>query len=447
MYPAVAKYLFYGIEFLRREQVYRHLKELEKNQFLSISEIANLQKNKLATLLNAVMGNSSYYKKKYYGFDPIENFSFLPILTKEELRENYKDLVRNKKQKYMNLVETSGSTGMPLQFYRDRLIFGYTLASLYRGHKWWGLDIGFKEAMLWGLPIGFKNRLKARLKDLILNRFREREYNINHDTLLDFYHKIKQRRPDYLFGYSSMVYEFALFVKEMGLSGNDLRLKNAICTAEKITPFQRKINECVFGCKVISEYGATETGIISYECPEGSNHISDDCVYVEIVDNNNIPVPDGALGKVLVTVLHSFSSPIIRYELGDIACKSSKGCGCGVNLSCLENIVGRTSDVVLTPDGQSYHSIIFYYLIKDFTEKFGGIKQFKVRQSALDRLEFHLVLAGQSRRVAESYIEKQVRDKFGREMKSEFFYHDYLKREKSGKLLDFETLLNTTSSS
>ena len=445
MNKIVAKYLFCGVELCRREHVTRYLRDLEKNQFLSKSEIASLQIEKLHGLLKRILVSNEFYQEKYKGYDPFVDFSSIPILTKDELRENYDKIVTSENKSKTYLVETSGSTGIPLQFYRDKLVFGYTLASVYRGHRWWGLNIGFKEAMLWGVPIGFKNRLKAKLKDCVLNRFREREYNLNHDTLIDFYHKVKRRKPDYLFGYSSMVYEFAMFVKENRLSGHELGFKNVICTAEKIPSSHRKTIESSFNCKVISEYGASETGIISYECPAGSHHISDDCIYVEIVDEKNTPVPDGVSGKVLVTVLNSFSSPIIRYELGDIATKAPISCDCGVNLSCLKNIVGRTSDVVLTPEGHSFHSIIFYYIIKDFTEKYGGVKQFKVRQAALDRLEFHLVLTDHSLNITDSYLKEQVNNKFGREMKVDFYYHDYLEREQSGKLRDFETVLDAVA--
>ena len=443
MNRAIAKYLFYSIEYLRREYVYKRLKELERNQYLPKVEILNIQRERLFKLLEFVLRNNPYYREKYRWFDPIDSFSKLPILSKEELRENYKKIISKKTKAPFNLVETSGSTGLPLQFYRDRKIFSYTLASLYRGHRWWGLDVGFKEAMLWGVPISYTNKLKIKIKDLLLNRFREREYNITPDTLFDFFKTVERKQPDYLFGYSSMVYEFALFVQSSNLSGKSLRIKNAICTAEKITAVQRKIIEDVFDCKVVSEYGAAETGIISYECPSGSNHISDDCLYVEIVNDQNKPVPDGEVGKVLVTVLHSFVSPIIRYELGDYAYKSTKECDCGVNLSCLKDIVGRTSDIVLAPDGRAYHSIIFYYIMKDFTEKIGGIKQYKVRQSAIDHLEFHIVLLAGDLEIAESYLRDQIIDKFGRNMYVEFFYHDHLVRECSGKLRDFETKLDT----
>jgi phenylacetate-CoA ligase len=260
MNRSVAKSLFYLMEFIRGENVYRYLRELERNQYLSKEEMVDLQKKKLNKLLNFVLSNNPYYSRKYKGYDVIDGFQMLPPLKKEELRENYQNILSTSSKKHLDLVETSGSTGIPLQFYRDRMVFGYNLASLYRARRWWGLDIGYKEAMLWGVPINAKARFKAKIRDMFLNRFREREYNINPDTLLDFYHKILKMRVDYIFGYSSMVYEFALYVRERKLDGKALGLKAAICTAENIHDYQRDTIYDVLGCKVINEYGATETG-------------------------------------------------------------------------------------------------------------------------------------------------------------------------------------------
>jgi phenylacetate-CoA ligase len=142
-------------------------------------------------------------------------------------------------------------------------------------------------------------------------------------------------------------------------------------------------------------------------------------------------------------VLNSFSSPVIRYDIGDDASKSTKLCDCGLNLSILDKVEGRSSDIVLTPDGRVYHSIIFYYILKDLTQRIGQIKQFKVRQTDVNRLEFHIFKTNRASNEAENFIRKQVREKFGHCMNLEFFYHDQIEREKSGKLRDFETALDT----
>jgi phenylacetate-CoA ligase len=286
--------------------------------------------------------------------------------------------------------------------------------------------------------------MKSRLRDLVLNRFREREFNITPEVLADFFVQCRRRRPDYLFGYSSMLYEFALYVNQNGLSGRELKLRAAICSGEKIHDHFREAIHEAFGCPTVSEYGATEVGIIAHECPEGRHHISEDSVHLEILDKASQPVPDGEMGRVVVTVLHSQASPIIRYELNDFATLSTEPCPCGVTLRCLKSIEGRTSEVVIAPDGRVFHGMIFYYIMKDFTERMGTIKQFRLHQRALDRLDFYIVPAGDFGSDAEAYLKQRVREKFGDAMQIKLIYCDEIEREKSGKLRHFETDLDTS---
>ena len=438
----LAKHLLLAIERFRGERLDRYLPELERNQHLPTSQIAQLQRDKLRSLLTFVLDTNQYFQKKYAGRDALGEFSTLPVMTKQELRDNYKDLVTPGAKRAVDLVKTSGSTGVPLKFYRDRTVFGYTLASVYRAHRWHGLDLGAKEGMLWGIPPSWKNRAKMRTRDLLLNRFREIEYNLDPRVLQRFYDDCRRKRPEYLFGYSSMVYEFALFVQETKLLGTELALKGIICTAEVIHDYMRTTMESVFGCKVISEYGAAETGIISYQCPRGKHHISDDCVLVEVIDRSGRPLPAGEVGEVAVTVLHSQSAPIIRYQLGDYASLSNERCDCGVNLSLIENIVGRTSGVIVTPAGRCFHSIAVYYIMKDYADRYGGVRQFRVRQTAVNRLEFHIVAGNEFSPESQDWLRQHVIEKFGTDMLVEFFEHEQLDRTAAGKLRDFETDLD-----
>ena len=442
MHRGIAKAMLYAIEHLRGEQVRRYLKELEYLQYRPPEEIREYQRQRLHALMRHVVHNNRYFAKKYARIDVVREFTSLPVLTKGELRENYQEMVSENAEGRLDLVETSGSTGQPLTFYRDRVVFGRTLASVYRAHRWLGLEVGSKEAMLWGVPLGRTSRFKARMRDLLLNRFREKEFNLTEAVLADYYDKLRRKRPDYLYGYSSMIYEFALYLKEKNLNGKELKLKAAIGTAEQIHSHQRECIEEVLGCKVYSEYGATETGIISFECRHGSHHVSDDCIYLEIVDEKNRPLPPGTVGKVLVTVLNSHATPIIRYELGDYASGSPRRCSCGVNLSTIEKVKGRTSDIVITPDGKCYHSIIFYYLMKDLTEKSGGIRQFKVHQTAISQLDLYIVRSAGYTEETERYISKKMRQLFGDAMHIRFVYAQALARERSGKLRDFRTDLH-----
>ena len=442
MNKIVARNVLLLLEHLRKENFLKYLDEIKPYQNLPRNKIIEIQRNKLENLLRFVTTENTFYKNKYSGHDVFSGFDSLPVLTKEELRDNYKKILSNKVRRPIDLVETSGSTGKPLQFYRDRKMFGYNLAALYRSRLWWEIEIGDKEAMLWGVPVSRLPRLKAKLRDLLLNRFREIEYNINPKTLWDFYRKIVRRKPAYIFGYTSMIHEFSMFLKANQINLKISKLKAVICTAEKLYNNQRNDIIEVFGCPVISEYGATETGIIAHSCPNGSLHINDDCLYIEIVDDNYKPVKDGQTGRVLVTVLNSHSSPIIRYDIGDIASKKETKCSCGVNFSSLNEIEGRISDVIFTPSGKIFHSIIFYYIFKRFTERYGGINQYKIIQTNLSKLEIFLVPQNTFTKKKEVILIEMIREKLGSDLVLEIISCQQIKREKSGKLRDFKTFLD-----
>ncbi len=443
MNRTLARLLFLAFERVRGEPVGRYLAELERNQHLPVAELKELQRAKLRSLLTDVLERNEYYRAKYRGLDAIEDFSGLPILTKDELRANYERIVTGGPHPRLDLAKTSGSTGQPLKFFRDRRVFGYTLASVFRAHRWHGLDIGAKEAMLWGIPTARAKRARVRLRDALLNRFRESDYNLDPAVLDRFYRTVRRRRPDYLFGYSSMVFEFALFVEQRGLAGRDLALKKAVLTAETIPEYQRAKIESVFGCQVVSEYGSAETGIIAYECPRGRHHVADDCVLLEVVGEDGRPLGAGEVGSVVVTVLNSGSAPIIRYRLGDLASISSGTCECGVTLSLLEGVVGRTSGVIVTPQGRCFHSIAVYYIMKEYAEHHAGIAQFRVRQTHVDRLEFHLLTSGEFSEESRRWLEHKVQAVFGAGMRIELVARDRLERTPAGKMLDFETCLDS----
>lgn len=444
MYQYIAKHGFLLVERIRGERVGLHLRELSSNQSLQQTSLRELQRAKLRALLTVAGHRNEFYRSRVPAADAIANFESIPLLTKDALRENYRAIVTRGFEGRVAECKTSGSTGEPLKFYRDHVVFGYTLASVYRAHRWHGLDIGAREAMLWGIPAAPLARASARLRDLALNRFREREYDLSPEVLQHFFNKVARTRADYLFGYSSMVYEFALFVTERKLDGRSLGLKAAICTAETIHDDHRRLIEECFGCPVVSEYGSAETGIISYQCREGSHHVSDDCVLLELLDEQGKPVPDGDVGRVVVTVLHSACAPIIRYDLGDYAVRRPGLCPCGVTLSMLDRVIGRTSGIIATPSGKCFHSIALYYVMKEFADRFGGVRQFRVVQTHLDRLEFHVATDKDFSEAAQTWLGDAIRQRFGRDMRLEFFRHDRLERTAAGKLTDFESRLDPT---
>jgi phenylacetate-CoA ligase len=436
----LAKLLFLQVERLRGERVEEYLKQLLQNQHLPRESLNALQQVKLRALLKVAFNQNEFYRKKYSGLDLERDFLKLPLLTKDELRENYQQLVTAPKR--LDLAKTSGSTGKPLKFYRDREVFGHTLASVYRAQSWYGIDIGAPSGMLWGIPARPIDRVKMHLRDWALNRFRERDYNLDPSVLKDFYQTVLKRRPEYLYGYSSMVYEFALFVEHSSASLRSAGIKAVICTAESIPDYQRAVMERVFGCPVVSEYGSAETGIISYQCPQGRHHVSDECVLLEILGDDGLPCPPGAIGRVVVSVLHSTAAPIIRYDLGDYASRADGVCECGVTLSLLSTIAGRTSGIIVTPSGRCFHSIVMYYVMKDYAAQFGGVRQFKARQRQVDRIELELVTDDEFTADARIWLEGAVKKRLGQSMAVDIRPVESIQRATSGKLSDFVSELD-----
>ena len=443
MHPLLAKHLLLVAERLRGERVDRFLPEMEEAQWKTPKQIQGLQQARLEQLLRFTVTKNPYYREKYGGVDPVLEFNQLPLLTKDELRTSAREMITPERRARVRGCKTSGSTGEPLKFYRDGVMFGRTLAAAYRAQRWYGLDVGSPMAMLWGIPTGRWDRFQMRIRDYALNRFREEEYNLSPEVLSAFFKKMQRRKPSFIFGYSSMLYEFALFCRERELDVASLGLKAAICTAESIAPHQREVMSAVFQAPVVSEYGAAEVGIVSYQCPKGNHHVSDDTVLLELLDDDGGTVEEGEIGRVVVTALFSHAAPIIRYDLGDLAVRKRGSCPCGVGLSLLDRIVGRTSGVIVTPSGRCFHSIVIYYIMKDFAEAYGGVKQFRVRQRRLDLLEVQLVTEEGFSGEAREWLGTTLRDTFGESVRVKLSLEDELTRMPSGKLSDFQSDLNS----
>lgn len=103
----------------------------------------------------------------------------------------------------------------------------------------------------------------------------------------------------------------------------------------------------MFGVPVFNDYGMGECLFLSNGCQTSNGmHVNADWAILEVVDEVNLPVPDGVSGsKVLLTNLANYVQPIIRYEIGDIVTMATEPCGCGSNLPLIASVDGRDSDM------------------------------------------------------------------------------------------------------
>ena len=447
----VAKGIYLSIENYRQVPILRILQELEQSQWYSSSRLQELQWLKLQRLIRHCYENLSFYRDKFkeLGMRPEDiktpgDFKSIPTLTKEEFRNNIERLKASNINLKLIKAKTSGSTGLPMMFYKDGVALANHRAAMYRGHRWFNVNIGAKEAKLCGIPGNFKQRVYSRLSDFFLNRFRQSKEDLSEEVLYGFYRKLMKERPDYLCGYSSMIYELASFIKQNDLSCEKLNLKMVKCTSETILQFHRDLIEEVFNCKVVSEYGAAEVGVIAFECPEGRHHIMSDSVYLEFSDEKIESIGNQDLRELIVTDLNNYAFPILRYRIGDMGMPSAeRSCPCGRNLPLLKGVLGRSHSVVRGANGKKFHSSIFHYIVKSLVARSGGIRQFKVYQKSEREISYEIVKDDCFDERSEAYLRKRTLKLLGDNMKVVFKYVDRIPRDKSGKLRYFVSEINS----
>jgi len=270
----------------------------------------------------------------------------LPVLTREDIANNLDRLISKKaKKKHLILKSTSGSTGTPVRFYRDEREEYINYAFVDRAYAAVGGRIYWRSVWIRQRPF-IEEKTNAsyiyepRFKQLTLPAHRcGRNYWEEKAAL------IKQYKPAYILANPYLLYELALYAKEKGISG--LRFKFIMSAFENLYPYQRKVIEEQFQCKVYSRYECQERVISGFECQwQAGFHLDMEKSIVEVIDEEGEEVPPGKPGRIITTSLRNFAMPFIRYDIGDIGSVSDTPCRCGRGLRILQSLDGRSSQVI-----------------------------------------------------------------------------------------------------
>jgi phenylacetate-CoA ligase len=370
------------------------LREMERTQWLSGEHLRQLQLQRLQELLIHAGRYVPYFRELFarIGFDPtrvtrLEDLRKLPILRKPAMRAAGDRLVAEGAQGLKHF-STTGSTGDPLRFYLGTRRISHDVATKWRATRWWGVDIGDREFVAWSSPIELtrQDRLR-RVRDWLFRTTLVPSIALSPSKLDEILRIVRDLRPTMLYGYPSSLTLIAQRAMHRGVPLNDLGVKVAFTTAEKLYPHQRKAISDAFGCPVADAYGGRDAGFVAHECPAGGLHITAEDIIVETVDEHGEPVSPGRPGEVLVTHLFSHESPFIRYANGDVAVLSDRVCPCGRGLPLMEAVMGRTNDFLLALDGSKVHDVAFAMHLRDMP----GVEQFKIVQESAELTRLQLV--------------------------------------------------------
>ena len=425
------------IQLMTGERFLQYAKEMNEIQYWSKDQLEEFQWEKINHIITHAYKTVPFYKQKFdqYGIkvkdiQNFEDFKKIPFLKKEEVRDNYSDMVSSKASKRITLTHSSGTMGKPINIYRDPFSFSIDRAVKMRCLKWYNVDYGAKEARIWGLSTNRLTFEKQRIQDILLNRIRMAPFNLTLKEVDSFNKKISHFKPEVLYGWLSGVFKFSQIANENNLDITHNFLKVIVVTAEPLNSFQREIIENTFQKKVANEYGCSETGVIAFNCPEGYMHLMSDSVYVEFEKNDKTGV-----SEILLTDIKNLSMPLIRYQIGDVGSlyHSSKLCKCGITFPRMEIINGRGLDLLKTLNGRYVHGGLLAYIGFDLIQKYDSIKDFRIIQDENYNIIVRYVKEKNFQNVILSEFKKRIKKHLGEKINVEFIQEDEIPLESSGK--------------
>ncbi|MCH7812866.1 MAG: phenylacetate--CoA ligase family protein [Planctomycetes bacterium] len=438
MNARLVRHVIYPLhELLRGRRTFACLRELEATQWWSPEKLQSLQRAKLRELLIGAQAHCPYYRRLFAtrgvdpaGADPFDALSRLPTLNKALIRAHRDDLTWTGVPGGIQTSVTGGSTGQPLRFHFDRRRQGYDKAARMRTHRWFGADVGDREAYLWGNPLEITNqdRLKA-LRDRLTNELLLSAFDLTEPRMADYLDRIGRYDPRSIFGYPSSLTRLCRYARSTDRVVQPPSLRAVFVTGELLDDAQRRLIHETFAVPVANGYGSREAGFIAHDCPEGRMHVTDENVIVEFVDDDGRPRPAGRCGEIVITHLDTPGMPLIRYRTGDVGRRVEGPCPCGRGLSGLEIVGGRRTDHLVATDGTVMHGLSLIYVLREID----AVEQFQVRQDVAGAVEIAIVPAGALDRGDLQRIERGTRDLLGWDVALNIRQVDRIETSASGK--------------
>lgn len=415
--------------------------ELKKIHSIPEQEYETFIENKKQQIVDYHLKNNSSYKELVEKTISV-SWNDLPIMTKKNFQKPLKERLSNGfslKNVYVN--KTSGSSGDPFIFAKDKFSHAMTWATIINRFGWYGIDFNSSyQARFYGIPLDFMGNKKERFKDFLTNRFRFSIFDLSDKILEGFLKKFETKKFDYINGYTSSIVLFAKFLQQKNIVLTSIcpTLKVCVVTSEMLFEEDKILLEKQFGVPVVNEYGASELDLIAFQNPEGEWQVNSETLFVEILDENNTVLPYGKEGRIVITALFNKAHPFIRYDIGDIGVLDEKSTP---KKPILQQLIGRTNDIVVLPSGKKSPGLTFYYVTKSIIEDDGNVKEFVVKQTKIDTFDIEYVSNTELNLEQIHKIEIAIALYLEKGLVFTFVRKEKLKRSKSGKLKQFVSLL------
>jgi phenylacetate-CoA ligase len=417
------------------------VQQLEQSEWWPSQALSDVQQLQLGRLLEHAQRKSSFYRARFGDAVPESSaLHRLPTLGRRELL-TYADSLRcsdlGPEHGGTALVQTSGSTGEIVQVTRTAATQRLLLALGLRVHAWHRSDFrqtlaairadsptmddeARAKALGWGAPATLLYRTGPGYALPIAT------------SVADQAAWLLRRRPGYLLTYPNNLAALLDHAQRYELRWPELLAVRSM--GETLTPELRARCREVWRVPVLDVYSSQEVGIIAIECPEsGLYHVMSESLIVELLREDGTACAPGEVGRVIVTDLHNFASPLIRYDIGDRA-QLGPSCPCGRGLPTLARVAGRERHLVTLPDGSRHWPIVGMHHYR----RIAPIVQYQAIQESLDTIELRLVTEAPLSSEQEAELRQVVRHALGHAFEVKLSYFDHaLPRPANGKLEEF----------
>ncbi len=423
---------------LRRRKTLAYLREYERDQWRSADELHALQWDKLQRLVAHCWQQVPFYRE-WWGSAGVgaaddirsrEDYARLPLLTKPVIREHFESMIAPEYRDAMYFKSTGGSTGEPMRFGYTRESYERRVAVMFRGYGWSGAHLGQRTAYLWGAPVaapaGFR-LFKDRLYHAAFNRRMLNAFDMSEQRMAEYADAIDRFKPETIVSYVGPLVELAHWVERNGRTIH--HPQRVLGAAEALHAHQRELLQRVFGAPAYDTYGCREVMLIAAECEAHDGlHINIDHLHVEFHDET-AAVRGSGPAELVITDLHNYGMPLMRYLNGDLGTPGGSTCACGRHLPKLAKVDGRKLDALRTADGRVLPGEYFVHTLMNFT----SIRHYQVVQRSLDSLIVRLVKNEGFDGAAEASIRDEIRKLVGDSVAIEFEYRDEIALTASGK--------------
>jgi len=423
----------------------RYYQWLQETQWWSRDQLEALQLEQLQALVQHAYENVPYYRRvfderrlKPRDISTLDDLQKLPLLTKEDVRDNSEDLIaRNIDRERLDYVTTAGSTGRPLALYCDKYTRDpHELAFILRQWSWAGYRFGDRFVTLRGNLITRLQRNGANAwwdyntdnNELVLSSL-----DMNEENMYKYVEKIREFKPRFINAYPSSLEILARFMTRNRISG--VRVAAIFHESETLYPWQRERIESQFGCKIFAGYGMTERVADAVECEQHQGyHVSMEYGILELVDKNDEPITQaGALGKVVGTGFDTYCMPLIRYATDDLAIYAAGGCSCKRQGALIHDFKGRIRELIVSKTGQLVPLTVLFSGHAAVWAKMRELKFFQEREGKL------IVKIAKAPSFSETEIAREFLEEVHKRLDEEQFnirivFVDYVRRTGRGKL-------------